>query len=124
MRSLTFRNLSYLAYALTGGALWGFVTFGQGVRRPDGSEDFGLLWIWVISGFIGSLLMVAKNQRLERHGLRMRIYLSDLAVIILALVLAAVLPSNIGLLKGFALLAVFATYYWWYQQRLAEQLSE
>ena len=123
MRFLTFRNLSFGAYVLSASALFGFVTIGYDVQRADGSLDTGLLWVWVLAGFIGSLLGVAKNQRVQDRALRMRIYLSDLAVIAVALVLTAVLPPNIGLLKGLSLLAVFGIYYWWYQKRFAGPLS-
>ena len=123
MKLLTFRNLSFLAYVLLGSAIFGYASLGDADQRAAGSTDSGLVWVWVIIGFIGSLLGVAKNQLVEDRGLRIRLYLSDLGVVVLALVLAAVLPSNLGLLKGLASGAVFAGYYVWYQKDLAEHLS-
>lgn len=123
MRLFSFRTLSFAAYLCSFGALWGMATFGYTIQRADGTSDTGLLYLWVVSAFIGSLLIVAKNQMLGDRRLRMRTYLTDLAVLGAALVLIAVLPSYIGMVKGLILLALFAVYLIWYFKALNSQLS-
>lgn len=123
MRLFSFRTLSLAAYLCSFGALWGFATYGYTVQRADGTNDIGLLYVWVVGAFIGSMLIVAKNQMLGDRRLRMRTYLTDLAVLGAALVLIAVLPSYIGMVKGLVLLALIVGYWIWYSKALGSQLS-
>ncbi len=110
----SFRSLSRLAYMLSFGALWGYATFGYTIKHSDGSTDTGLLYLWVIAALVGSLLIGLKNHRIRDEHLRARIYLTDLAVLAGALVLIAVLPGFMGLVKGLVLLVLFVAYEMWY----------
>lgn len=122
MRRFSFRARSFAAYSCSFGALWGFATYGYTVDL-NGTPDSGLLYVWVAMAFIGSLLIVAKNQMLDDRHLRMRTYFSDLAILGASLLLIAILPAGIGMVKGLVLLVVFAVYLRWYFKTLDSQLS-
>jgi hypothetical protein len=107
---VSLRTLSFWAYVLLFGALWGYATFGYTIKNIDGSADTGELFLWVIMALIGSTLVGLKNRRIRDRRTRMRITLSDGAVIIGALVLIAVLPSFIGMVKGLVLLVLYSVY--------------
>lgn len=119
---LSFRALSLSAYALNFGALFGYATFGYTLAMSDGSTDTGMLYVWALMGFIGALLGVAKNRRIQDPALRKRFTYADPAVVVGALVLIAVLPSVIGMLKGLILLLLLSTYVYWYFKCLQAQL--
>jgi hypothetical protein len=119
---LSFRALSLSAYALTFSALVGYTTFGYTLAMPDGSTDTGMQYVWALMGFIGSLLMLAKNRRIQDPTLRTRFTYADPAVVVGALVLIAVLPSFIGMVKGLILLLLLCTYGYWYFRQLQAQL--
>ena len=72
---------------------------------------------------IGSTLIGLKNHRIRDGRMRARITLSDGAVLAAALVLIAVLPSFIGMVKGLVLLVLFSAYLLWYFKTL-ETLQE
>jgi drug/metabolite transporter (DMT)-like permease len=116
--AISLRTLSRWAYMLVFGALWGYATFGYTIRNTDGSTDTGLLFVWVIAALIGSTLIGLKNRRIRDRRMRTRITLGDGAVIIGALVLIAVLPGFIGLVKGLVLLTLFGVYLYWYFKTL------
>ena len=121
LSKLSFRTLSLTAYALTFSALFG-VAVGYTVTLSDGSADTGMLYVWALIGFIGSLLMVAKNRRIHDPALRRRFIYTDPAVVLAALVLIAVLPNSIGLLRGLILLGLLSAYGYWYFKCLQAQL--
>jgi Ca2+/Na+ antiporter len=73
-----------------------------------------MIFVWVIMALVGSTLIGLKNRRIGDKRLRARINVTDLAVLMAALVLIAVLPGFIGMLKGVVLLALFAPYAYWY----------
>jgi hypothetical protein len=106
------RTLSLWAYVLLFGALWGYAAFGYTIKNADGSNDTGMLFVWLVMGFLGSTLVGLKNRRILDGRTRARITLGDGAVIVGALVLIAVLPGFIGMVKGLVLLALFAAYYY------------
>lgn len=117
-----FRTLSFAAYSCSFGAVWGFATFGYTFKMADGSENSGLLWVWVLLAFVGSALIVLKNQSLSERSVRLRIYLADLAVLAAALVSIAVLPGSVGLVKSLVVLALFFGYAVWYFKTLDARL--
>jgi uncharacterized membrane protein len=98
--------------------MWGFATFGYTFRMADGTDNGGLLYVWIAFALVGSCLMVVKNRMVADRSLRTRISIADLGVIIACLALIAVLPAGIGLVKGVALLLVFGIYYMWYTKLL------
>jgi hypothetical protein len=109
---VSLRTLSWWAYVLLFGSLWGYATFGYTIKHSDGSTDTGMLFVWVVMAFVGSTLVGLKNRRIRDRRTRTRITLGDGAVIIGALVLIAVLPSFIGMVKGLVILAPFSIYYY------------
>lgn len=115
---VSFRTLSMWAYALAYGALWGYATYGYTIKNSDGSTDTGMLFVWVVMALVGSTLIALKNRQIRDGRMRARITLSDGAVLAAALVLIAVLPSFIGMVKGLVLLALFAPYAFWYFKTL------
>jgi len=109
---VSLRTLSFWAYVLVFGAIWGFATYGYTFNNSDGSRDTGMLFVWVAMATAGSTLIGLKNRRIRDRRTRVRITLADGAVIIGALVLIAVLPSFIGMVKGLVMLAPFCVYYY------------
>jgi hypothetical protein len=109
---VSLRTLSFWAYMLLFGSLWGYATYGYTINNSDGSTDTGMLFVWVVMAFVGSTLVGLKNRRIRDRRTRTRITLGDGAVIIGALVLIAVLPSFIGMVKGLVMLAPFCVYYY------------
>ena len=109
---VSLRTLSFWAYVLLFGALWGYATFGYTINNSDGSADTGMLFVWVVMAFVGSTLVALKNRRIRDRRTRTRITLGDGAAIMVALVLIAVLPSFIGMVKGLVILAPFCVYYY------------
>jgi hypothetical protein len=109
---VSLRTLSFWAYVLLFGALWGYATFGYTIKNIDGSADTSELFLWVIMALIGSTLVGLKNRRIRDRRTRTRITLGDGAVIIGALVLMAVLPSFMGMVKGLVMMAPFIVYYY------------
>ena len=107
---VSFRTLSRWAYTLAFGALFGYATFGYTIKNSDGSTDDGLIFVWVIMALIGSTLLWLKDNRIGDRRLRARVSLNDFAVLAAALVLIAVLPSFIGMVKGLVLLVLFVAY--------------
>jgi len=114
----SFRTLSFATYVCSFGALWGFATFGYTFRMADGTENGGLLYVWIAFALVGSCLMFFKNRMVADRGLRTRISAADLGVILACLAMIALLPAGIGMVKGLALLAVFGIYYVWYAKLL------
>jgi L-asparagine transporter-like permease len=109
---VSLRTLAFWGYVLLFGALWGYATVGYTHTNLDGSTDSGLLFVWVVIGFVGSTLVGLKNRRIQNRRMRTRITLGDGAVILGSLVLVAVLPGFIGMVKGLVLLALFTPYYY------------
>src|SRR5450759_1669313 len=109
---VSLRTLSFWAYVLVFGAIWGFATYGYTFNNSDGSRDTGMLFVWVAMATAGSTLIGLKNRRIRDRRTRVRITLADGAVIIGALVLIAVLPSFIGMVKGLVILGLFSAYYY------------
>lgn len=115
---VSFRALSMWAYLLAFGALFGYATFGYTIKLSDGSDDTGMLFVWVIMALVGSILIGLKNRRIANGPQRMRVYLTDVAVLAAALVLISVLPDFIGMVKGLVLLVLFTAYLLWYFKTL------
>ena len=113
---VSFRTLSNWAYVLSFGALFGYATNGYTINLSDGSKDTGLLYVWIISGFVGSLLIAIKNRRITDKRLRTIVSLADVAVLAGALLLIALLPGEVGMLKGLALFVLFFPYLVWYRK--------
>lgn len=67
---------------------------------------------------IGSTLIGLKNHRIRDRRLRFRLSLADVAVLAAALVLIAVLPGFVGMVKGLVLLVLFGAYLYWYFKTL------
>lgn len=109
---VSLRTLSMWAYMLLFGALWGYATFGYTHQNLDGSTDTGMIFVWAAMGFAGSTLVGLKNRRIQDRRIRMRITLGDGAVIFGSLVLIAVMPGFVGMVKGLAVLALFTPYYY------------
>ena len=114
-RLVSLRALSLWAYALSFGALFGYAGYDP---TGNGGSDAGMIYLWYGIALAGSILIVLKNRRLGNQRLRARIYATDLAVVIAALLLIAVLPASLGMLKGPLLLALFGTYGYWYLRTL------
>ena len=108
---VSLRTLSFWAYVVLFGAIWGYATFGYTILNSDGSRDTGMLLVWVAMATVGSTLIGLKNRRIRDRRTRVRVTLSDGAVIMGALVLIAVLPSFIGMVKGLVILGLFSAYY-------------
>ncbi len=111
------RTLAFWAYSVWFGSVFAEAFYGH-TTMIDGKPDAGLLYVWTVMGFVGSLLVVIKNQRIADRRLRSRFWLTDLAVISAALVLLAVLPASIGMVRGIVLLMIFGPYVYWYQKAL------
>ena len=110
---VSLRTLSFWAYVLLFGALWGYAMSGSTSMTGDGPADTGMLFVWVVMAFVGSTLVALKNRRILDRRTRTRITLGDGAVIIGALVLMAVLPSFMGnIVKGLVMMAPFIVYYY------------
>lgn len=109
---VSLRTLSFWAYVVLFGAIWGYATYGYTFNNSDGSRDTGMLFVWVAMATAGSTLIGLKNRRIRDRRTRVRITLGDGAVIMGALVLIAVLPSFIGMVKGLVILAPFCVYYY------------
>ena len=120
---VSLRTLSQWAYMLSFGALWGYATFGYTIKNSDGSTDTSELFLWVVMALIGSTLIGLKNHGIRDRRVRLRVSLADVAVLAAALVLIAVLPSFIGMVKGIVLLVLFGAYLLWYFKTL-ETLQE
>ncbi len=112
---INFRTLSLAAYFFSFAAISGYATYGSTVN-VGGRQDGGLFYVWLVGALIGSLLIVAKNQMLGDRSLRMRLYLSDLTLLGAALLVLAILPAGIGLVRPLALLALLGVYYHWYEK--------
>jgi DNA-binding CsgD family transcriptional regulator len=114
-RLVGLRTLSFWAYALSFGALFGYAGYDP---TGNGGQDAGMIYLWYGMALAGSILVILKNRRLSDQRLRARVYLTDLAVVIAALLLIAVLPASLGMLKGPFLLALFGPYVYWYLRTL------
>jgi DNA-binding CsgD family transcriptional regulator len=114
-RLASLRTLSLWAYALSFGALFGYAGYDP---NGNGGSDAGIIYLWYGIALAGSILIVLKNRRLGSQRLRARIYVTDLAVVVAALLLIAVLPASLGMLKGPLLLALFGPYVYWYLRTL------
>jgi hypothetical protein len=100
------------------GSMFGFATIGYQIHLSNGSVDTGELYMWVVGALIGSLLLGFKNRLIRDGRLRALFTLSDGAALLGGLVLIAVLPGYIGMVKGLVLLAMFAVYLLWYYRKL------
>jgi DNA-binding CsgD family transcriptional regulator len=114
-RQVSLRTLSFWAYALTYGALFGYAGYDP---AGNGGSNAGIIYVWYGFALAGSILILLKNRRLGDHRLKARIYVADLAVVVAALALIAVLPASLGMLKGPLLLALFCPYIYWYLRTL------
>jgi DNA-binding CsgD family transcriptional regulator len=114
-RLVSLRTLSFWAYALTYGALFGYAGYDP---AGNGGSNAGMIYVWYGFALAGSILILLKNRRLGDHRLKARIYLADLAVVVAALALIAVLPASLGMLKGPLLLTLFCPYIYWYLRTL------
>lgn len=108
--------LTWWAYVLTFGALWGYATFGYAHKNVDGTTDTGMLFLWVAMALVGSTLIGLKNRRIRDGRTRFKANLGDGAAIVVALALVLLLPGWIGLVKGLALLALCGVYLLWYSK--------
>lgn len=114
----SFRTMSRWGYMLAFGSMFGFATIGYQIHLSNGSVDTGELYMWVVGALIGSLLLGFKNRLIRDGRLRALFTLSDGAALLGGLVLIAVLPGYIGMVKGLVLLAMFAVYLLWYYRKL------
>lgn len=112
---VSFRTLSMWAYFLDFGALFGYATFGYTIKLSDGSDDTMMLFVWAIMALVGSILIGLKNRQIANGPQRMRVSLTDVAVLAAAFVLISVLPDFIGMLKGLVLLVLFTAYLWYFK---------
>jgi hypothetical protein len=118
---VSLRTLSLWAYTLWYGAIWGSATFGYTTRYADGTSDTGMIWVWVIAALTGSTLAWIKNRRIDDPEARTRMNLTDVGIAATGLLLAAVLPSYLGLVRSLVLVALFAVYAgWWYLKKAVE----
>lgn len=111
------RRLSIVAYTLAFGALFGVAAYGYTIVRADGTKDDTLFWVYLVAAFVGSILLAAKNLRLP-PAQRALFGAADVLVLAVALVLIVLLPSQMGLVRGAALIAIFLAYLIWYMRRL------
>lgn len=111
------RSMAMWAYSLWFGAVFAEGFYGH-TTMIDGKPDTGLLYVWTAMALAGSILVVIKNLRIADRRLRSRFWLSDLAVISTALLLLAVLPASIGMVRGIVLLLIFGPYMYWYLKTL------
>jgi DNA-binding CsgD family transcriptional regulator len=110
-------TMALWAYSLWFGSAFGEAFYGH-TLVIDGRPDTGLIFVWSAMGFVGSILVAIKNQRIGDGRLRARVWVGDLAVMAAAMILIAVLPVFVGMLKGIVLLALFCPYLYWYIRTL------
>jgi hypothetical protein len=108
------RTLSLWAYVLTFGALWGYA-----LNTTSGGSPPGMLLMWVVIAVAGSTLLGLKNHRIKADPFRLRAWVGDGAMIVAALVLVAVVPASLGLVRAVALLLLVTPYVYWYFRALA-----
>lgn len=103
---VSLRTLSFWAYTLWFGTIWGFnpATFS--------SLEPGLMLLTYGMAVAGSSLVVIKNRRINDKRLRQRMMLSDAAVAGVALAIDLLLPASLGMLRGPILLALFVGYFY------------
>ncbi len=110
------RMLSRIAYTVWFGTLWGYATFQH--ENSDPAFISGLFYVWIISGFIGAILVVLKNSSISDHMLRLKFALTDLFVTLILFVLIYTIPNFIGLVKSAIILAVAVIYTFFYDRSL------
>jgi hypothetical protein len=101
---ISLRTLSFWAYVLWFGALWGYNP------ASFATMDAGLVLITYVMAFTGAALIFFKNRRISDKRLRNRISLSDLLVAMTGLAIDFLMPASLGMLRGPVLLVLFATY--------------
>jgi hypothetical protein len=118
---VSLRTLSLWAYTLWYGSIWGYATFGYTTRYADGTSDTGMIWVYVIAALTGSTLAWIKNRRIDDPEARTRMNLADVGIAATGLLLAAVLPSYLGLVRSLVIVAIFSVYVgWWYIKKAVE----
>ncbi len=110
-------TMAVLAYSLWFGSAFGEAFYGHTIMI-DGRPDTGMVLVYSAMGFVGSILVAIKNQRIPDGRLRARVWVGDVGVMAAAIGLIAVLPGFIGMLKGIVLLALFCPYLHWYIRTL------
>ena len=76
------------AYILLFGAVVGFYSFRS---TP--------VWLWLVMGLTGGVLLELKNRKLPRGEARSRLRWADIAALLFTLLLGLVLPDFLGLVK-------------------------
>jgi hypothetical protein len=112
------RRVSRLAYVLAFGSLFGYAFYGYRTHGVDGWgwAATGMLYVWGAAAVIGLSLIGFKAHLITDRRLRVRVTLSDGAMLLAALALIAVLPSFMGMVRGLILLALFTPYLlWWFR---------
>ena len=118
---VSLRTLSTWAYTLWYGSIVGYATFGYTTRYADGSSDDNMIFVWVIMALVGSTLAIIKNRRIDDPSARARMNLMDVGVAATGLLLLAVLPGSLGLVRTLVLAAIFSVYSgWWYIKKAVE----
>jgi len=115
--TLSLRTLSKWGYVLALGSLFGYAVVGYRFPVPNGPTAIGLLSVWVVMAVVGSSLIGFKYHLIKERRLRTRVMLGDVAMLLAELVLLAVLPSFMGIVRGLILLVFFTPYLlWWFRQ--------
>ena len=114
----THRRMALLSYTVAYGAVWGYSTYQYMVSRNDPLADAGLLLLWTAMAFAGSILVVVKDLLISDKRLRTRFINLDVVVPCAALAMIWLLAGPLGFLRGFALVALFGGYVWWYLRAL------
>ncbi len=102
------RKLSIRTYSLWFGSIFGYTVFNHtsyGVIKNTGS-----LYVWLLMGFVGSILVVMKNAKITNSKLRFWIMTADLLVLLALIILINILPAFLGLLRGLIVLIVSLIY--------------
>jgi Ca2+/Na+ antiporter len=110
--------VSRWAYEFAFGSLLCYAFFGYRTGGLDGWGATGLLYVWGAAAVIGLGLIGFKAHLIADRRLRVRVTLSDGAMLLAALALIAVLPSFMGMVRGLILLALFIPYLLWWFRRL------
>jgi len=114
----THRRMALLSYVVAYGALWGYSTYQDMMSRNDPLADSGLLFVWTALALAGSMLVVLKDLLIPDKNLRTHFINRDALVPLVALAMIWLLVGPLGFLRGFALVALFGGYVWWYLRAL------
>ncbi len=106
------RTLTLWSYLFVFGAIFSFPLLADLPREGNG-PDSGLLVMWTLLGMAGSILAMIKNHLIHDRRLRSRLIYGDFFAIALGIAVLALLPSNVGVLKGPLELILSGAYCYW-----------